>query len=210
LENKKSFIITANSEAFMLAEKNSDFKSILLKESSVIIPDGIGIVKAARSLGIDIKDRITGIDLVRFLFECADKFKKSIFLYGAKPEVMDLLTKKLSDEYPGITISGAYNGYDYSDDNIADKVLLSKPDIILAALGMPRQEIFLNKCAGKLDKGIFVGVGGSFDVISGKKKRAPNFFIKLNLEWLYRIIKEPKRIKRFFSNNLRFMFLYKK
>ena len=203
---EKSFIITANSEAFMLAEK-LDFKSILLKESCYT--DGIGIVKAARSLGIDIKDRITGIDLVRFLFECADKFKKSIFLYGAKPEVMDLLTKKLSDEYPGITISGAYNGYDYSDDNIADKVLLSKPDIILAALGMPRQEIFLNKCAGKLDKGIFVGVGGSFDVISGKK-RAPNFFIKLNLEWLYRIIKEPKRIKRFFSNNLRFMFLYKK
>jgi len=208
--NGKKFIVTANPETFMLAENNPGLKDIITDDNTVVIPDGIGLVIAARSLGKKIEGRITGVELVSYLLECADKLNKNVFLYGAKPEVIKAMTAKLSSGYPGITISGAYNGYESEDEYIEEKVIESKPDIMFAALGMPRQEYFLSRCAARLNKGIFIGIGGSFDVISGIKKRAPALFIKCNLEWLYRIIMEPKRIKRFYRNNIKFLFVYKK
>ena len=86
-------------------------------------------------------------------------------------------------------------------DEIADE----QPDIVLVALGIPQQEILIYKNYERFEKGIFIGVGGSFDVLSGMKKRAPEFFVKCNLEWLYRIVKEPKRMKRFFVSNIKFI-----
>ncbi len=101
---------------------------------------------------------------------------------------------------------GYRNGYVVNKDYVFRDILRKEPDIILVALGMPLQEKIIYRNIKKFRKGIFVGVGGSFDILSGCKKRAPKIFIKLNLEWLYRIIKEPKRIKRFYKNNIRFIF----
>ena len=108
-------------------------------------------------------------------------------------------------EYPNLRILGYTDGYVQDKDAVFDEIVQLKPDAVLVALGIPAQEILIHKHYDRFEKGIFVGVGGSFDVLSGTKKRAPEIFIKLNLEWLYRIAKEPKRFKRFYDSNVKFI-----
>ena len=195
-ENKKTFIVTANPETFMMSEKDTEMRDLLLDKDTILVPDGIGIVKAARMINYDIKERIAGIDIANKLLELGNKQKKSIYLFGAKQEVIDSMKEVLKNNYPNLKLSGTANGYEKDKDKVFEKIAKAKPDIVLVALGIPLQEKLIYKHLNKFDKGIFVGVGGSFDVISGHKKRAPKLFIKLNLEWLYRILKEPYRVKR--------------
>lgn len=204
--NKKMFIVTANPETFMMSEKDEEMKKMLLDKDTILVPDGIGIVKAARMMDYDVKERISGIDIATKLLEYGNELNKSIYLFGAKQEVIDSMKKVLKNNYPNLIIAGASNGYEKNKDEVFEKMSKVKPDIVLVALGIPLQEKLIYKHLDKFDKGIFVGVGGSFDVISGHKKRAPRIFIKLNLEWLYRIIKEPKRLKRFYDSNVKFLF----
>ena len=112
---------------------------------------------------------------------------------------------KIKKEYPKIVIKGHANGYVKDKDKVFQDIIKSKPDICLVALGIPEQELLIDKHINDFKKGIFMGVGGSFDVFSETKKRAPKIFIKLNLEWLYRLFKEPYRIKRFYNNNIKFI-----
>lgn len=208
--NKKMFIVTANPETFMKSEEDEELKKLLNDENTTIVPDGIGIVKAANMIGHNIKERVTGIDIANKLLEYGNEQEKSIYLFGAKQEVIDSMNDVLKNKYPNLKIVGSTNGYEKDKDKVFDKIAKLRPDIILVALGIPAQEKLIYKHIDKFDKGIFVGVGGSFDVISGHKKRAPKIFIKLNLEWLYRILKEPKRIKRFYDSNVKFLFKVKK
>ena len=120
------------------------------------------------------------------------------------------MVKKINKEYPDLKIVGSCNGYVKNKDNVFDKMVKLQPDIILVGMGIPMQEKLIYKHIDKFEKGVFIGVGGSLDVISGTKKRAPKLFIKLNLEWLYRILREPKRIKTFYKNNVKFIFKVKK
>lgn len=204
-KDEKKFIITANPETLMIGNGNKEFDRVLQSEDVTIVPDGIGVVKAARFLGYDVKERITGVELCKSLMKYADKLNKSIYFFGAKPEVVQLLVEKVKKEYPNITISGYTDGYVENKENIMEKIIGKSPDIVLVALGIPQQELLISRHYPKAKKGIFVGVGGSFDVLSGTKKRAPEIFIKMNLEWLYRIAKEPKRIKRFLRSNIIFL-----
>ena len=208
-KDKKMFIVTANPETIMLSENDEEMNKLLLDNESTLVPDGIGIVKAAKILGYKIEERITGIDIAVNLLEYGNELNKKIYLFGSKQEVIDSLLKVIKKDYPNIKVVGSSNGYEKDKDAIFKKIISKKPDIVLVALGIPAQEKIIYKHLDKFDKGIFVGVGGSFDVMSGHKKRAPKIFIKLNLEWLYRIIKEPKRIKRFKDNNIKFMFKVK-
>lgn len=208
--NKKMFIVTANPETFMISEKDEEMKKLLLDKDTILVPDGIGIVKAARMINYDVKERITGIDIANKLLELGDKQKKTIYLFGSKQEVIDSMKNVIKEKYPNLVLVGATNGYEKDKDKVFEKIVKQKPDIVLVALGIPAQEKLIYKHLDKFDKGIFVGVGGSFDVISGHKKRAPKIFIKLNLEWLYRILKEPKRLKRFYDSNVKFLFKVKK
>lgn len=205
-QNKKTFIVTANPETFMMSEKDEEMRKLLLDNDTFLVPDGIGIVKTARMINYDVKERITGIDIANELLKLGNKQKKSIYLFGAKQEVIDSMEKVLKESYPNLNLVGMSNGYEKDKDKIFEKIVKTKPDIVLVALGIPLQEKLIYKHLDKFDKGIFVGVGGSFDVISGHKKRAPKIFIKLNLEWLYRILKEPKRLKRFYDSNVKFIF----
>lgn len=209
-ENKKMFIVTANPETFMISENDDEMRKLLLDKDTILVPDGIGIVKAARMINYNVTERITGIDIANKLLELGNKEKKSIYLFGSKQEVIDSMKKVLKEKYPNLILAGATNGYEKDKDKVFDKIAKTKPDIVLVALGIPLQEKLIYKHLNKFDKGIFVGVGGSFDVISGHKKRAPKIFIKLNLEWLYRILKEPKRLKRFYDSNVKFLFRVKK
>ena len=205
-KNEKRFIITANPETIMTAEKNERLKQCILSDYTTVIPDGIGIIKGANFLKYPAKYTITGVELTLELLKYCNINKKAVFLFGAKDEVIQNLEKKLKNDYPNIAILGAINGYEPDKQAVFEKIKELSPDLILVALGIPAQEILINDNYKDFNKGIFIGVGGSFDVISGTKKRAPKFFVKHHLEWLYRITTEPKRLKRFFNNNIKYIF----
>lgn len=204
--NKKKFIITVNPEIIMKSYKNIEIKEMLLNDNNILVPDGISIIKKAKQYNINIKERITGVDISSKALEICNKNKKSIYLFGSKKEVLDKLIININQKYPNINIVGFSDGYVEDKDKIMKEIISLSPDLILIALGVPNQELLINKYIEKAKKGVFIGVGGTFDVLSGCKKRAPKLFIKLNLEWLYRIICEPTRLKRFIQNNIVFMF----
>ena len=210
LKNKeKRFIITVNSETLMKSENDRELENIL-KGNYSFVPDGIAVVKAAKKLDINISERITGIDIAEHLLKVANINKYSMYLFGAKEEVIQALVEKIKKEYKNIKLLGYSNGYVDNKDKIMEDIIKFNPDICMIALGIPEQEKLIYKYINKAKNGIYVGVGGSFDVLSGAKLRAPKIFIKLNLEWFYRIITEPKRLKRFWNNNVKFMFKIKK
>ena len=204
--NKKKFIITVNPEIIMKSYKNIEIKEMLLNDNNILVPDGISIIKKAKQYNINIKERITGVDISSKALEICNKNKKSIYLFGSKKEVLDKLIININQKYPNINIVGFSDGYVEDKDKVMQEIISLSPDLILIALGVPNQELLINKYIEKAKKGVFIGVGGTFDVLSGCKKRAPKLFIKLNLEWLYRIICEPTRLKRFIQNNIVFMF----
>lgn len=208
--NKKTFVVTANPETFMISEKNEDVRKMLLDKETVMVPDGIGVLKAGKKIGYNIEERITGIDIANELLKFGNEQKKSIYLFGSKQEVIDSMKIVIKEQYPNLKLVGTSNGYVKDKDKVFDEIVKLEPDIVLVALGIPLQEMLIYKHLNRFKKGIFVGVGGSFDVMSGMKKRAPKIFIKLNLEWLYRIMKEPKRLKRFYDSNVKFLFRIKK
>lgn len=205
ISNNKMFIVTANPETLMTAKKNNSFKEAILDKDTTIIADGIGILKGAQMLDYNIKETIPGVELCSKLFEFCNEFNKSIFLFGAKKEIVEKLVDVINSNYPNATVCGYENGYVQNKQNAFDKITKLNPDVVLVALGIPEQELLIYNNLNKFNKGIFVGVGGSFDVLSGSKKRAPKFFIRLNLEWLYRIFREPKRFKRFFNGNIKYI-----
>ena len=207
--NKKTFVVTANPETFSYG-KEKEFDKLLLDKNTTIVPDGIGIVKASRMLGYDVKERIPGVDIAVKLLEYSNELKKKIYLFGAKQEIIDKMKEVIDSKYPDAELVGSSNGYVQNKDEVFEEIIKLKPDVVMVALGIPNQEKLIYKHLKKFKKGIFIGVGGSFDVISGSKKRAPKLFVKLNIEWLYRICKEPSRLKRFCNNNLKFIFKIKK
>lgn len=210
VNEEKSFVVTANPETLMIGTENKEFDRILKKKTTTIVPDGIGVVKAGNILNYNITGRITGVDIVNHLLKSANKYNKSIYFLGAKEQVISTLVEKVNNEYPNINVVGYKNGYISNKDVAFEEMINLKPDVVLVALGIPVQELLIDKHYDRFKKGIFIGVGGSFDVISGMKKRAPKMFIKFNIEWLYRILKEPKRLNRFYRSNIKFISEVKK
>ena len=209
-EEKKMFIITANPETLMIAEKDEEFKNIVLSDETTVVADGIGIIKGAKMLSYPLENRVLGVDLVYKLLEYCNEYEKSVYLFGAKEEVIQKMKQVINSKYKKAKVVGAVNGYVENKEEVFENIKKENPDVVLVALGIPNQEKIIAKYYPDFKKGIFVGVGGSFDVISGVKKRAPEFFIKRNLEWLYRNTTEPKRLKRFYESNVKFISKIKK
>lgn len=207
---RKRFIVTANPETFMIGSRNEAFARMLLDDETTIVPDGIGVVKAANMLSIPVKERIPGVEIAASLMKSGDQLGASIYLFGAKAEVIEAMKQLLSQHYPNLRLIGCSDGYVANKDQVFDEIAQLQPDIVLVAMGIPAQEQLIYRHLGQFKKGIFVGVGGSFDVLSGMKKRAPALFIKCNLEWLYRILSEPSRWKRFYNNNIKFIHMVRK
>jgi len=194
---KTAQVITLNAEIAYQAMHDEDLKGII-NSAELVTPDGIGIVWASRVLGYDIRERITGIDLIYELCACALHKDWSVFFLGAAPGIASTAGDALGNIYPGLKIVGSRDGFfkaEETEDVIA-AINEANPDLLFVALGAPKQEYWINKNKNRLDNMICIGVGGSFDVIAGKKKRAPDIFVKLNLEWFYRLLMEPARIKR--------------
>lgn len=202
---QKTFLVTANPEIFSRSQKDKEVAQLLLDENTMISPDGEGIVKACQMLDIPIWGKIAGVDTVSHLLEFAHIYHKKVYFYGSKQEVLEALHKKINKTFPDLLVCGLKNGYDNQGSDIIDDMLKQQPDLILIALGVPRQEKFIYQNLDKFDKGIFIGVGGSLDVLSGTKKRAPKLLIKCKLEWAYRLLKEPKRIRKFCDTHIGFM-----
>ena len=207
--NQKCFIVTPNPEIVMLAQKDHELKKIL-NSADIIIPDGIGIVLASKLNKTKIKKRLAGYDLVQEFFSVINKNinqkdkNYKIYFLGSKKETVELAKKNMLDKYNYINIVGTHDGYfdlknKIQTEKIIEEINLKQTDILLVGMGAPKQEKFIYQNINKLNAKIFIGVGGSFDVMSGKIKRAPIFFQKFGLEWLYRFIKQPKRFFRILS-----------
>ncbi|MFE7060652.1 WecB/TagA/CpsF family glycosyltransferase [Sutcliffiella sp. NPDC057660] len=194
--NDKSFIVTANPEIVLYADKNYEYKQTLLS-ADYILPDGIGVVIASKILKKPLPERVPGYDLMHNLLAKMELGQRKLYMVGAKEEVLEKAVKKVSNLYPNVEIVGKNHGFfELNDTAIITDIKDKEPDLILVALGFPRQETWISRNVQNVKKGLFIGVGGSFDVLAGEVKRAPIMWQKLNIEWLYRLIQQPSRWKR--------------
>lgn len=191
-------IISGNPEVLFNGLNNKALGDNFRKDSSIIIPDGVGTVLASKIQGTPVKEKIPGIEVMGEIIKKAEREGKGIYLLGAKEEVLLKCSENLLIKYPELNIVGMKNGYFKKEDSdlIAEDIKSKNPYTIFIAMGSPRQEEFISKYMDELPCKIFMGVGGSFDVFAGNVNRAPKWMISLGLEWLYRVSKEPWRIKR--------------
>ena len=196
VEQKVSQVVTINPEMIEYANKNSYFKDII-NESELVIPDGIGVKIALKINGINT-DRIPGIDFARKLLEESAQKNIPVAIIGAKDEILTKAITNLSSEIENLNIVYSHDGYFSNDEEIYADLLAKSPKLVLVAMGSPRQEEFIYNAKKVLKTGLMIGIGGSLDVWSGCVKRAPKFFQKLGLEWFYRTVSQPSRLKRIF------------
>ena len=194
---KPSMVATANAEMLLNATHDAELKKIL-NAANLVVPDGAGTVWAARHLGKFMPERVAGFDLVQELMKIAPLHDFKFFLFGAAPGIADKAKAKAETLYPGIKIVGTRNGYFKADNepDIIAQIKNSRPDILLAALGVPKQEKWLFKYKDELKVPVSIGVGGTFDVMAGVVKRAPLWMQKARLEWLFRAMLQPSRAGR--------------
>lgn len=205
---KQNIILNINPEIVVRNYRDLEWKK-KFNSNMYQIPDGIGIVWASGKNNGKIKERITGIDFMLDICKKSQEYKGSIFLYGAKEEVIKKAKYELEQKHNILNIVGICNGYE-KEEIVLKKIQESKADILFVGLGSPKQEEFIFANQGKLENvKIMFPVGGSFDVISQTIKRAPLIMQNLNLEWLYRLIRQPKRIFRQLSL-IKFIILVRK
>ena len=196
MKNKSSaYVVTPNPEIVMLCKDNSVL-SEAVNSATMVLPDGIGIVKGAKILGTPLKQKIPGIDFAQELFSIMAKRGMTVFLLGAKPGVAELAEKNLMRRFNGLKIVGTNDGYFKEDGPIIDKINAVSPDLLLVCLGAPKQELWMKDNADLMNVGLMAGLGGSLDVFAGVVERAPERWQKLGLEWLYRLKEDPSRAKR--------------
>lgn len=190
-------VATANAEMLMRATHDGALRRIL-QGAAMVTPDGAGTVWAAHHLGHAMPERVAGYDMVQELMREAPVKHRRIFFFGSAPGVADKAKKKAEQLYPGIEIVGTRNGFFTAADEpaIIEEIKAAHPDILLAALGVPKQEKWLAKHLEKLGVPVSIGVGGTFDVMAGVMKRAPRWMQRAKLEWLFRGMMQPQRAGR--------------
>ncbi len=190
-------VATANAEMIMMATQDAALMRIL-NEAALVVPDGAGTVWASRHLGCRMPERVAGYDLAQELMRQAPQKQRRIFFFGSAPGVANKAKKKAELLYPGISIVGVHHGFFTAADvpAIVAEIKAAQPDLLLAALGVPKQEKWLDAHLKELDVPVAIGVGGTFDVMAGVMKRAPLWVQKAKLEWLFRGVLQPKRAGR--------------
>lgn len=202
-QNQWYHVVTANPEIVMNGLKDSTLYTIL-NDASLITPDGIGIVIASKIFGKPLTERVTGFDLFNQLlsFRSFNEKKTKVFMLGAEENILKKAILKLKEQYPHCEIVGHHHGFFKEDSDtenmIIEEIKMSKPDLLLVGLGSPKQDYFIHKLSKQDLPLMAMGVGGSFDVLGDKVKRAPILFQKIGMEWFYRLIQQPSRLKRQF------------
>ncbi|MCI8698728.1 MAG: WecB/TagA/CpsF family glycosyltransferase [Oscillospiraceae bacterium] len=194
-EDGPHLVVTPNPEIVQRAKQDPEFARILAG-AHLVIPDGIGVVYAARILGRPLKGRVPGIDFAAALLGRAAGMGKRLYLLGAAPGVAEQAAVNLQAAYPGLVVCGAHDGYFQEDGPVADAIRAARADIVFVCLGFPKQEKWIAANGEAAGARLYIGLGGSLDVFAGKVERAPESFQKLGLEWLYRLIRQPSRIGR--------------
>ena len=184
-----------------------------VRRCEVVNADGASMVMAAKKLGVELPGRVAGIDLMWELCALAEREGHRVYLLGAKAEVVKRTAEVLAERYPGMAIAGYRDGYfnDEGFDSVVAEVEEARPDIVFVGITSPKKERLIERFRELGARGAFVGVGGSFDVVSGNIPRAPMWMQRANLEWLFRMMQEPKRlVKRYVVGNTRFYLLLRK
>ena len=194
-ERHACYACTPNPEIVMTAKGDAALRAAL-SGAELVLADGVGITKAAAMLGTPLKSRVPGIDFASNVISRLAQRGGSVYLLGAKPLVAEAAAEKLTQTYPGIVIAGTNDGYFTDDAPVIEKINAASPDFLMVCLGSPKQELWMYANAGRLSCGLMAGLGGSLDVLAGNVQRAPETWRRLGLEWLYRVIKEPKRLGR--------------
>ena len=197
-------VVTINPEMVELAKKDKDFANVL-KHSELVVADGVGIKIALKLKGVN-QERIGGVDYSRSLIEMCARNNLRLALLGAKEEVINTVCQKLKCEFENLNIVFSHNGYFNDENAILNEIKKARPQVLLCALGAPKQEFIIYRLKEMLQGCTMVGVGGSFDVFAGCVQRAPIMWQKLGLEWLYRTIKQPERFRRIFPTLPIFLF----
>jgi N-acetylglucosaminyldiphosphoundecaprenol N-acetyl-beta-D-mannosaminyltransferase len=196
LADRASYVVTPNVEIVMAARLDGELKRAL-NGSDFSVGDGVGLVWASRVLGRPLPERVSGIDLMMDVLSDAPKHGLRVFLLGSTQEIVDAAAKRIRSAM-NTEVSGLHHGFFSPEEEpeIVDSILRARPHIIFVGMGSPRQELFMARNVGLIGRGVMVAVGGSFDVISGAKRRAPSLLRKLGLEWMFRLICEPRRFRR--------------
>ena len=190
-------VATANAEMLMRATHDEELRRIL-NASALVVPDGAGTVWAARHLGHAMPERVAGYDLAQELLRCAPAEGRRVYFFGSAPGVAEKAKAKAEQLYPGIEIVGVRHGFFSPADNAAiiAEIRAARPDLLLVALGVPKQEKWIAAHLAELDVPVAIGVGGTLDVMAGVMKRAPHWMQRAKLEWLFRGLMQPKRAGR--------------
>ncbi len=190
-------ICTANPEFVMTAQRQPEFMTVL-QNADLVLADGVGLLWAARRLGRPLPERVTGSDGIYLLAKRAAREGWRLFLLGAQPGVAEKTARILQDRYSGLQVVGTYPGSPRDEEypEIARRIAAARPHILLVAYGAPRQDLWIARHKDELGVPVSMGVGGAFDFVAGVQKRAPAWLIRLNLEWLWRLVTQPWRWKR--------------
>jgi len=206
IKNEGTYVIyTPNTEFIMMCQTDEDFLNYMNK-SDINIPDGIGLIYAAKLKSLSLKEKVAGYDLSVNMLEMANRDELKLYAIGGKPGVAETAMKNIHEKYPNINIVGCHHGYfkgshlgiigHEEEIQVIDEINIAKPDILFVGFGAKKQEQWIQYNKNKLNAKIIIGNGGTLDGLAGNVKRAPDIFIKLGLEWFYRLIKDPKRISR--------------
>lgn len=191
-ERRGAYVCTPNPEMLWLSHKDAELYAAL-QGADMLLPDGVGDLLAARILGSPLTERVSGYD---FAEELLSRLNGTVYLLGAKPGVAERAASRITEKWPSVCVVGMADGY-YSDEQaVIEAIKRAKPDFLMVCFGMGRQECFMAKLSGMPEIGLMAGLGGTLDVLAGDVKRAPDFFIRNNIEWLYRFLRQPYRIKR--------------
>ena len=194
-EEGPHLVVTPNPEIVQRADKDPEFAEIL-SGADLVLPDGVGVIYAAKILDRPLRARVPGIDFASALLKRVEGTGKRLFLLGAAPGVAEQAAVNLRAAHPGLTVCGAHDGYFKEDGPVADAIREARADLVFVCLGAPKQEKWIAAHGKAAGARLYIGLGGSLDVFAGKAERAPERFQKLGLEWLYRLIKEPSRVGR--------------
>lgn len=194
---KPTRVVTGNPIMLMAGLDDPEYRRVLAT-ADLIVPDGSGVVWAARRLNQPVKERVAGFDLMHELLREGDLRHWSVYLLGSTQEVLEAAEANLARQFPGVRFVGRRNGYfsDQEDEAVIADIRRANPDLLFVARSAANQEPWIAKHEKALAVPVMMGIGGSLDVISGKLKRAPALFRRLGIEWLYRLIQEPWRYKR--------------
>ncbi len=192
---EKFYCVTPNSEIVYEAMHSEELMK-LVNGAALVLPDGAGVVLASKILKTPLRTKVAGVDFADGLMGRMEISGMRLFLLGSKPGVAELAAEKMLEKHPKLQIAGMADGYFKDDAEAVAKVNAAGADVLFVCLGAPKQEYFIQKNMQELNVRMMIGLGGTLDSFAGTVKRAPKWMIKLNLEWFYRLLKEPKRLGR--------------